>query len=85
MCSLKIYFGIEGLFTQFGYETDVEKSKMAENLHAQIFLSFAMNGKVKLYEFFWIFLDVLGAENISGLVFCATLLVSGIALLVLPL
>ena len=32
---------------------------MAENLHAQIFLSFAMNGKVKLYSFFDNFLIFL--------------------------
>ena len=41
--------------TQFGHETDVELSKIAENLHAQIFSTFTMNGKVKLYMFFFKF------------------------------
>ena len=42
--------------TQFCHETDVERSKMAENLHAQIFLDSALNGKVKLYSFFLIWI-----------------------------
>ena len=54
--------------TQFGHETDVERSKIAENLHAQIFLSSAMDGKVKLYIFFNFRIFLIFYDFFAGLV-----------------